>query len=311
MSRKLATLALLLSAALTACGGAAHRETVSAVPDAHPTGPAAQRAAEVARAWPGSADERVWRTGYFPLSTALEWLPKDAFKSGDDKFAFWSGQLDLKVPLPAAGPSAEVVWQSGARMTLPLLPAGQVFRGLTEGKSPCLNHCGTRLSVTAVKAGTRTVQTSRGQATVPVWEFSIAGYAEPFAYPAVAPQQPTRPMPPTTAYPVIPGATSASWTGTSADGLKLTGRVPHGSCGELLPGEVYETDAVVVLIGHTKSKLKPGMACTLALRASPMTFRLARPLGNRTVLDLVSGAPQVQQPASPGDAADGEKDGQY
>ncbi len=198
------------------------------------------------------------------------------------------------MPLPVSGPTGEVVWQGGGgRLTLPLVTAAQVFRGLTENKPSCSGHCDTRLSVTAVRPGTRTVATSRGQATIPVWEFTVAGYAEPFAYAAVAPQQTPRPVPPATPYPQIPGATGAGWTGVSADGLTLTAVVGHGDCDELLPGEVYETDDAVVLIGHTRSKVRPGTACDLALRSSPATFRLSRPLAGRVVLDLFSGAPEA------------------
>lgn len=303
MTRRTALPAVaLLLAAATACGQTTARPRAFYLPavTTSPPGPATssatavQRAAEVARAWPGSAEEKAWRTGYYPLGTAQEWLPKDAFHSGDDKFGFLSGHLDLKVPLPTAGPTARVVWQGGAALTLPLLPAGDVLKGLTEGKPPCTGHCDARLAITAVTAGTRAVETSRGQATVPVWEFTIAGYAEPFAYPAVAPQQALRPVPPPTPYPEIPGASSAGWSGTSADGLTLTGTVGHGSCATARPGEVYETDSVVVLIGHTESTKQPGTPCTAMAVASEVPFHLARPLGGRVVLDLYSGAPQAQ-----------------
>ncbi len=49
------------------------------------------RAEQVAQAWAGSADEKVWRAGYYPLNTSEEWLPKDAFHGGADKFATGAG----------------------------------------------------------------------------------------------------------------------------------------------------------------------------------------------------------------------------
>ncbi|KDN86254.1 hypothetical protein [Kitasatospora cheerisanensis] len=74
----------------------------------------------------------------------------------------------------------------------------------------------------------------------------------------------------------------------------LTAGVPRGSCEDVRPGEVYETDLAVVLIGRTEARRLPaGQACDLALRVTPVEFRLARPLGARVVLGLDDGRPQT------------------
>ncbi|MFB7664603.1 hypothetical protein ACFC1R_11755 [Kitasatospora sp. NPDC056138] len=286
MSRRSIRTVLLLAALVLPAGCGA----TAPVPAPAALGPARLRAAEVARAWPGSALERAWRDGYYPLAVPPEWLPEDAFHSGDDKFAYWSGRLELRTPLPASGPDAEVVWRDGARLTLPLLPAGRVLAGLTEGRPPCQDHC-TPLSVTAVRAGTRQVDTSRGPATIPVWEFGVAGYTDPFSYPAVLPR------PPLTAWgeprPRPFAEQSASWSGTSPDGLTLTGTVTLGGCDRPLPGEVYETDRAVVLIARRDSGAEPAAVCPASATAGTETFRLGRPLGTRVVLDLSTGEPQA------------------
>ncbi|KJK59670.1 hypothetical protein [Saccharothrix sp. ST-888] len=168
MSRR-STRAVLLLAALvlsTGCGAAAPVPPPSAV------GAARLRAAEVARAWPGSALEQAWRTGSYPLN----------------------------VPLP-----------------------------LTTSGEP---------------------------------------RPRPFA------------------------EQSAAWSGTSPDGLTLTGTVTLGGCDRPLPGEVYETDRAVVLIARLGTTAKPGTVCPAVATAGTETFHLTRPLGTRAVLDLSTGEPQ-------------------
>ncbi|MFC6598398.1 hypothetical protein [Kitasatospora paranensis] len=254
------------------------------------------RAVRLAAAWPGSASEQRWRTGYWPLDVPAEWLPADAFHNGEDKAAYLSGRLVLRGALPQTlSGKAEVVWADGSRLSLPLLSADRVFRGLTQGGAVCSGHCDAVLTVTGARPATRTVRTSRGAAVIPVWEFGVAGYAAPFTYPAVAAERlpdggPSGPG---------PGSESAQWSGTSADGRTLTAMVEHGGCSEVLPGEVYETDAAVVLIAHTRSTARRGEACPAVVTAGPQDFRLTRPLGSRAVLDFVSGLPQAQQSGQP------------
>lgn len=296
--------ALLLGVSLTVAGcGPEGVRTASDAPAGkdvlvtegagRPDGAGARRAAEVAKAWAGSAAERAWREGYRPLDQA-EWLPPDAFRSGEDKAAFASGHLDLATQLPASGPDGPegtVTWPDGSSAKRPLLSARQVFDGIVRNKSACQGaDCNGRLRVTGVKAATRTLATSRGRATLPVWEFTIEGYAQPFAYPAVAPDQPPRSDRPA---PRIDGVSSAGgWNGLSSDGLVLNVGVSHGSCVKALPGQVYETKDVVVLIGRV-GQLPKGTMCNADLRVTPVQFRLSRPLGTRTVLDAVTGDPMV------------------
>jgi hypothetical protein len=273
----------------------------------HPVSAGMQRAAEVAKAWPGSAEEHIWRSGYYPLDVPKEWLPKDAFHSGEDKVAYADGRLKLETELPPAGPEAQVEWDGGARLSLPPVSAEAVLRAMTKYTPACTGHC-AQLSVTAVRPGVRAVRTSRGQARIPVWEFTVAGYSDPFVYPAVAGQQPVRPVSPTSGEPVVPGAAGVVLRSVSADGLTLTGMVAVGGCYQVLPGEVYETDQVVVLIGHSRLTQPPGTPCPANAVGLPADFRLSRPLGDRVVLKLTTGAPEALPPGS--EAADGDHGGQ-
>ncbi|WP_405016902.1 hypothetical protein OHV05_07205 [Kitasatospora sp. NBC_00070] len=279
---------------LTACGPIRPDEGTESSPAPLPSASSAssagtgqQRAAQLAAAWPGSAAEQVWRSGYHPLDPRQQWLPANAFHDEGDRLGYLGGQLDLTAALPPAPAGTEVFWRDGGRLALPLLPPEQVFRQLVDGRS-CHDQGCRRLQVTEVRAGTRPVATSRGRATVPVWEFTVAGYTEPFAYPAVAPQQPSPPGGPV---PDELRARSVGLGSVSPDGLTVTGSPPQGGCDRVTGAEAYETDRVVVLIGHL---LPPtAEACAAVLRFSPVTVRLARPLGDRVVLDLGTGLPQL------------------
>ncbi|MFF0392467.1 hypothetical protein ACFYS8_27785 [Kitasatospora sp. NPDC004615] len=264
---------------------------VPAGPEVHPaTGDAARRAAEVTAAWPGSPAQQAWEHGYFPTEDTTEWLADGAFHSGDDKAAYYSGRFDLKTTLPVAvSGTAEVQFADGSRLTLPQRTAQAVLDSLTEKGGVCPGDCGGRLTITAVQPGTTTVATSRGQATIPVWEFTITGYDRPFRYPAVLPQAQAGPAHGPNSEP------GSTWLrSVSSDGLVLTATVPHGTCSTLLPGEVYETDQAVVLIGRTAPVTPdPDHVCDAALRATPVEFRLSHPLGTRAVLGLADGRPQA------------------
>ncbi|MEV7119001.1 hypothetical protein [Kitasatospora griseola] len=292
-----AAAALLLAgcASTPAESGPEPRPTlITAGPEVRPaTGDAARRAAEVTAAWPGSAAQQAWEHGYHPTGDPTEWIPQGAFRTDADKAAYEAGRLDLNTTLPVSVSGlAEVRFADGSRLTLPQRSAQDVLNWLTGRPDPCRGQCGdSRLSVTAVRPGTTTVPTSRGQATIPVWEFTLSGYDRPFRYPAVRTQAPNPPTP-------GPGpATGSGGTvllSASPDGLVLTAAVPHGSCDSVQPGEVHETDQAVVLIGRiTPRRLAEGHACNDVLLSTPVEFRLSRPLGARAVLGLADGRPQT------------------
>ncbi|RKE18581.1 hypothetical protein [Streptomyces sp. TLI_171] len=263
---------------------------ITAGPEVRPaTGAAAVRAAEITAAWPGSAAAEAWEHGYYPVEDTTEWLPADAFHDGADKLAYGDGRFDLRTGLPVTfSGAAQVEFADGSRLTLPLRSAQDTYTSLTHRSDSCAADCGHRLTVTAVRPGTTTVATSRGRATVPVWEFTVAGYDQPFRYPAVLSQRP-----PVKAEGWVGDGTATTLRSVSADGLVLTATVPFG-CDTVGPGTVHETDRAVVLIGRTTPQaLGPDEACPAMLGYAPVEFRLARPLGDRVVLGLVDGLPQL------------------
>ncbi|WP_431912694.1 hypothetical protein [Micromonospora carbonacea] len=147
------------------------------------------------------------------------------------------------------------------------------------------------LTVTAVTLGTAPVRTSRGEAQVPAWLFTVDELTTKVARLAVAdPAAPPEGTAPTGRAP--DGVVSAQDLRV-VDGAKLTWRVGVGACDTGITPLVQERDDVVVVGGGVVRST--GM-CIDLLKLEPVTATLKAPLGNRPVLDVVTGAPLVLRP---------------
>ncbi|WP_432957007.1 hypothetical protein [Micromonospora haikouensis] len=147
------------------------------------------------------------------------------------------------------------------------------------------------LTVTAVTLGTAPVRTSRGEAQVPAWLFTVDELTTKVARLAVAdPAAPPEGSAPTGRAP--DGVVSAQDL-RSVDGAKLTWRVGVGACDTGITPLVQERDDVVVVGGGV---VRGTGMCVDLLKLEPVTATLKAPLGNRPVLDVVTGAPLVLRP---------------
>nr|QLJ99580.1 hypothetical protein HZU44_05525 [Micromonospora carbonacea] len=146
------------------------------------------------------------------------------------------------------------------------------------------------LTVTAVTLGTAPVRTSRGEARVPAWLFTVGELTAKVARLAVAPGTPaTLPEGVAPTRPAPDGVVGAQDL-RAVDGAKLTWRVGVGACDTGITPLVQERDDVVVVGGGVTPAT--GM-CTDQLKLEPVTATLRAPLGNRPVLDVVTGAPLI------------------
>ncbi|PWR11814.1 hypothetical protein DKT68_04795 [Micromonospora acroterricola] len=270
-----------------------------------------QRAAEVAEAWrPGPA----WRTGYVPLQGPTV-LTGDPRFTPETEEAFRAGWYREQVAIPPTRVGGEIRFPDG-RLTLPLVSAAEAYQQLDQGdplpcpgrpKRPGLPSPGPTvepgpdgpvssapqtaclpLTVTGVTFGTVPVRTSRGEAQVPAWLFTVEELATPVARLAVA-QAAVTPVPEPTApaRPLPDGLVSAQDL-TAVDGARLTVRLGVGACDTgITPLVLERSDAVVVGGGVTRST----GVCTDQLKLEPVTVTLAAPLGARPVLDVSTGTP--------------------
>lgn len=317
MRRTAALLGLPLLMIVAGCAPAGSEPTLT---DSDPRRDAfTSRATEVAGAWrPGPA----WTTGYLPLQDPTVLVGDPGF-TPDTEAAFRNGWYRDQIDLPAAKPADGTVRFPDGSLTVPLISAAEAYGQLDQGDPP---PCDGRpkgpagpkftgrpgaggptvepgpdgpvsstpftacvpLTVTAVKLGTAPVRTSRGEAQVPAWLFTVEGLSAPVARIAVAPSAvAAAPEPTAPANPAPQGVVGAQDL-RSVDGATLTWRLGVGSCDTAITPLVQERDDVVVVGGGVTTATGP---CNAMMKLEPVTATLKAPLGDRPVLDVLTGAP--------------------
>ncbi|MFR9789739.1 hypothetical protein ACL07V_13870 [Streptomyces sp. MB22_4] len=135
--------------------------------------------------------------------------------------------------------------------------------------------------------------TSRGPAVVPAWLFSLEGYPDPLARAAVTASP--LPRPPIGWSRGIPGLPLDRLVRIAADGRSVTVIALGGACDAGPVVTVLETAGSVVLSGTVENQEHGD--CTKQARLRQVTVRLARPVGDRVVLDAHTGRPIPYKPA--------------
>lgn len=296
---------------LTAAGCAAPGESPSSSAGASPSSDAfAARAQAVAATWPGTASSAAWTSGFVPLQDLLV-VP--AGLSDEQRTAVDAGWFTLDGQLPSEAPSGAVTF-GGTSEKLPLIGAAEAYRLIDQGDPPaCEPALGkpsggggpdsvsgaggacTRLPVTGATLGSVPLRTSRGDATVPAWLFTVRGLTAPVARVAVAPASITDAPSPSVAPPdpalaaTLKGAQSLA----RVDGATVDYRLGVGACDEQITPLVYETEALVVVGGSATSSAE---MCTEQLVIHPVSVTLASPAGTRTIVDAQTGQPLVLKP---------------
>ncbi|GGZ94732.1 hypothetical protein GCM10010329_15230 [Streptomyces spiroverticillatus] len=275
--------------ALTACG----TETLSAE---SPPADWAPRMRAVAKAWEGSAALTAMQRGFHPLARFRTTVPPGGLRSAADRTAHLKGAYVVAGELPDTRPQPRATWPDGTTRKAATLTAREAVEFLGEGSND--PDGGHTLKVTGARLGTTEVATSRGPTRVPAWLFTVAGYDAPFTYPALA--APTFPDSPIAPLPRLYGADAAATGGpgsVTVEGRTLTVTVTHGSCTGPSAVKALESGDTVVLavsVLPRKRPRGPDEGCDLALRHSRATVELARPVGDRILLEAQQGIP-VQQ----------------
>lgn len=321
MRRRVILLGLPIVLALTAC---AQNGTDQAVDPADRWDSFHQRAAQVAGAWqPGE----VWTTGYVPLEGATVLVGDPKFTPETEQ-AFQAGWYRDQAAVPTAVPKDGTIRFPDGTLTVPLVSAAAAYRQLDLGDPP---PCEGRpkaagptvepgpdgptaepeatgeptgpdgsvssgpaavacvpLTVTGVKLGTAEIRTSRGEASVPAWLFTVEELAVPVARLAVAESAVS--AVPAGDGPSAPPAPelAAAQNVISIEGAELKWRIGVGACDSGFEPLVAEFDDVVVLGGGV---VRGTGVCTDQLLLKPVEATLKEPLGARTLLDVVTGAP--------------------
>lgn len=186
-------------------------------------------------------------------------------------------------PIVEPGPDG---WVTSPTPESPIAPSADPDAPVSSGP---LNAC-VPLTVTAVRLGTAPVRTSRGEAQVPAWLFTVEELNAPVARLAVAAHAVTavpEQVAPTESVPEdVVGAQDLQ----AVDGVRLSWRIGMGACDTGGTPLVAEYDDVVVVGGAIT---RATGICTEQLMLKTVTATLRAPLGARPVLDVVTGTPLV------------------
>ncbi|XVV17327.1 hypothetical protein ACQP2X_24000 [Actinoplanes sp. CA-131856] len=280
---------LIAVTAMTAIGGCG-ATTTPAAPEPAPT-PADQRAWEVLASY-----DRVARDEVLFLPTGGLTGHVGALEPSNEhyKAAIGAGRIEAVAPLPVAPrPKGTVVWAGGGKLAVPLTDAGEALQQVISENGGDCPGC-TAVPVTGARMTTTRIPTTRGEATVPAWEFTLKGSAFRITRVAVAPSSalPYTPPPGTAGGPPAESATVAGRTLT----LTVTGsRAPASEpCGADYSARAVESAHAVVVIVEERQydgDYADNVACSMAGFPRTATVDLAAPLGERAILDVQQGSP--------------------
>jgi len=213
----------------------------------------------------------------------------------NDKRALMAGLVEAAVNLPAeTPPDGELRRQNGSTKTVRLISAQKALSDLkADAAGSSCPEC-VPLQITAVRLTSGPVDTSRGPAMAPVWEFTVRGTAVRVTRVAIADRVSVVPPPwdPNNA-PV--GISIDSATGTVGGQhltVGFTGAPGAGDqgCGADYTAEAVESPtAVVVIVTEHRHSSFFGESCTAVGAFRTAEVALSAPLGDRTVLEVQQG----------------------
>jgi len=255
------------------------------------------QAREALARWAAAVEAGGGTQSFVPVGELTAQIGDWEEEVGDNnKSALYAGMLEAAVALPTEVPGeAAVRWDDGRTMAVRTISAQQALRALVAAGDKGCPTC-VPLRVTGARLSTAKLLTSRGPATTPAWEFTLKGTKVIVTRIAVAASDVIVVTPP-------PWDSSASPIGTRIDGATRTadGRQlivafigwPEGRdrpCGADYSAEAVESDTAIVVIVVTHPN-GAAVACRLVGATRTATASLARPLGERTVLEIMQGLP--------------------
>lgn len=197
---------------------------------------------------------------------------------------------NLSGATPAAG---EIRWSDGTAETAPLLSAADALADLAASAADTCADC-QPLEVTGARLTAGSVQTSRGPAVAPMWEFTIAGTSVTVTRVAVAHRISVVPPPWDAENPTAGLSIDSAARGPDDQSLTVSFVGAPGSgdepCGADYTAEAVESSrAVVVIVIEHRNAAE--VACRAIGAERTATVALASPLGKRAVLEIKQGHP--------------------
>ncbi|MEU0564639.1 hypothetical protein ABZ297_04450 [Nonomuraea sp. NPDC005983] len=278
---------------LSSCGGVPHAspgESHGASSDEFE-----DRAREVAERWQGSADDRAWRKGFVALEVLNPqgWAHVGRIPAWVNRSSH-NGAWRLAAKLPANSPGdADVRWPDGEVSQVPLISAASAYEDFSKPADLIEEECPAKgcrpLRVTGARLGKVPLETSRGTIQVPVWMFTVEGVEQKKVHVAVDPSAVT--VRPERIQGGIEEVMAFDLVAGKPDELLL--RYGFGACDTVHGPRAYETDQLVV-VDMDEEDSSSGKPCPAILKTATTTVTLARPLGDRLVLDSGTGLPVLR-----------------
>ena len=258
------------------------------------TDPAAahQRAQEVLSAWAAAVAAAGEHAAVTPVGELTGQVGDWEEAVGDNnKRALMAGLVAANGPLSEEPPpDGEVTWQDGTTTKVPLLSAQDAIVAIEATTDAPCSDCTMQL-VTAAELTSGPIQTSRGPAMAPRWEFSVEGTAVKVTRVAIANPVVVSPDEVGSQLGLAIDSASGSVGGTELIVAFVGAPDPADKpCGEDYTAEAVESDLAVVVIVTRHPQATIG-ACSAVGARRTATATLAAPLGDRAVLDLQQGTP--------------------
>jgi len=266
----------------------------SPLPSATDPTAAHERASAVLAAWAHAVAAAGGHASVTPVGELTGQIGDWEASVGDNnKRSLMAGNVATTRELSAeAPPDGAVTWPDGTMTSVPVMSAQQAVSAITSTTAEPCSDC-EQVLLTDAKLTSGPIQTTRGQATAPIWEFSVQGSAVKVTRVAIA-SAPVVPTPGEGDPLLSPPVDSASGTvGGKQVTVAFVGAPNPGDqpCGEDYTAEAVESDLAVVVIVTRHPNVAPAQACPAVGARRTSTAILATPLRDRVVLDLRQGTP--------------------
>lgn len=239
------------------------------------------RASTVAQKLTAAGVPAAYGTGVVLLEDRVIW---PGFADDLAKQAALAGRGVLALPKVKVPPTAPVDVPGGSPVNVTLQsPDASAAEAITQPCGPA-ERC--TLSLDTASLTTRSMLTNHGRVEIPVWKYTGGGLDGALYVVAATPESLTSLDSPDLGLPFDTGLAGAQSLG-AVGGTDLAFVLGTGSCDTDVVARVLETDDLVV-VGGTVTP--PSGACDAAMRLSTVHVRLRMPLGQRPVVDVISGA---------------------
>lgn len=138
-------------------------------------------AAQAVWTWRTSGAEEIWRKGFVPVGDLSAMPPKVRKRIQHDEEYGWV----VAGPLPAPPAEAQVRWDDGSTMRVPVIGPREALLALSPWPEEYTFPEGEAYRLTGAAFTTMRLKTVRGMATVPAWRLYFSNLPGPIDYVAV------------------------------------------------------------------------------------------------------------------------------